>query len=110
MADPAVIPIVCRVGNTNNWIWKGTNTDGSPFDFSGSDLKMFITYLDGMMELPVTIIAADQIQVKLTLLQTRKIRRGAVDVTYEIERRIGVEEVTIIEGVVTLKGGNNADG
>lgn len=100
-------------------IWKGNDfnvdftfkNDASGFDLTGSELIFRATWKGNgelRQELDITDAEAGEASLTLTYSQTRTLPSNKA-VSYEIERRIGGLETTVLYGAVTVEGGVNDD-
>lgn len=99
-------------------IWRGNDfsrtfrfKDGaSAFNLTGSTLIWRAAWSDGEFEqtLAVATPSNGEAVLSLTPAQTRALPEGRSS-SYEIERRIGGQETTLIYGAITVTGGVNDD-
>ena len=105
--------------NYDMTIWKGNDVefqfhfmDGSAnFDLTGSTLIWRATWAGSgelRQELDIDSATGGTATLSLTHTQTRTLSSSKV-VSYEIERRIGGAETTLLYGTVTVSGGVNDD-
>jgi hypothetical protein len=112
-------------GRKNIELWRGNsetlhfrlkNKDGTPFILTGSVLTFRLTHEKGVLVktigngLVIGGTDTNEIFISITPAETRLISDGQrVRSVYELERKIELEERTILTGNVTMMGGNNAD-
>ena len=105
-----------RRGNTYERLLRFKDGDGNPIDLTGSEI-VFIsetvtstirkTTADGTLQMPSP--ATGEVKLKLTPEETRLFAVGKLRSRYEIERRIGGDEFTILSGCLIVVQGVNDD-
>ena len=106
-----------RRGNSFRRIFRFKDSDGYPVDLAGSTLT-FVAVGDGATirkftgdgSLMMPDPASGEITLHLTPAETRLLPVGRLKTRYEIERRIGDEETTLVSGCITVMDGINDDG
>jgi hypothetical protein len=106
-----------RRGNTYERLFLFKDGAGNPVDLTGSEI-VFIsetgastirkTTADGSLQMPSP--ATGEVTLKLTPEETRLFAVGKLRSRYEIERRIGGDEFTILSGCLIVIQGVNDDG
>jgi len=105
-----------RRGNSFRRIFRFKDGDGVPVDLTGSVLT-FVAGGDGATirkstadgTLPMASPVSGEITLHLTPAETRLLPVGRLRTRYEIERRIGGEETTLVSGCITVMDGINDD-
>lgn len=115
MKPPSKNLMVWR-GNTSEFAFRLKVDADTPFDLTGSTIVMSIVYKDGRVDLSSVdnkVLIADpsagEFSVPISAELSRSIAPDNGQAQYEIERRIGDEQTTILYGVIRLEGGVNAD-
>jgi len=106
-----------RRGNSFRRTFRFKDSNGVPVDLTGSVL-VFVTEAgatrlvkstaDGSLTMPNP--SNGEITLTLTPAETRQLPVGRLKTRYEIERRIGTEETTLVSGCITVMDGINDDG
>ncbi len=105
-----------RRGNSFQRSFRFKDAEGDPVDLTGSVI-MFVaeagvvrivkSTADGTLAMPIP--ATGEITLHLTPAETRLLPVGRLKVRYEIERRIGGEETTLVSGCIAVMDGINDD-
>ena len=105
-----------RRGNTYERLFRFKDGAGDPVDLTGSEI-IFIaeatistirkTTADGSLQMPTP--STGEVTLKLTPEETRLFAVGKLRSRYEIERRIGGDEFTILSGCLIVVQGVNDD-
>jgi hypothetical protein len=105
-----------RRGNTYERLFRFKDGAGDPVDLTGSEI-IFIaeteispirkTTADGSLQMSMP--AMGEVTLKLTPEETRLFAVGRLRSRYEIERRIGGDEFTILSGCLIVVQGVNDD-
>ena len=105
-----------RRGNSFRRTFRFKDAEGAPVDLTGSVI-MFVaeagvvrivkSTADG--SLAMSDPASGEITLHLTPAETRLLPVGRLKVRYEIERRIGGEETTLVSGCIAVMDGINDD-
>ena len=106
-----------RRGNSYRRIFRFKDSDGNPVDLTGSVLT-FVAVGDGVIirkstsdsTLLMPDPASGEISLYLSAGETRLLPVGRLKTRYEIERRIGTEETTLVSGCIAVMDGINDDG
>lgn len=109
--DIAGIDISVRAGNNLSQPFRWLQVaGGAPVDLTGSTLRFRTAWSGGALAKAVTITnaAGGEFTLDLTVAETRALPIGRV-AFYEIERRIGASQKTIIEGFLDVSKGVNDD-
>ena len=105
-----------RRGNSFRRLFRFKDAEGSPVDLTGSTLIFSASAAnvsirkstsDGTLLMPHP--ALGEITLHLTPAETRLLPVGRLRTRYEIERRIGDEETTLVSGCITVMDGINDD-
>jgi hypothetical protein len=105
-----------RRGNTYERRFKFKDGVGNPVDLTGSDIVFVAeavnstirkTTADNSLQMPTP--ASGEVTLKLTPEETRLFAVGKLRSRYEIERRIGGDEFTILSGCLIVVQGVNDD-
>ena len=105
-----------RRGNTYERVFCFKDGAGNPIDLTGSEIVFIAetvagtilkTTADGSLQMPVP--AAGEVTLKLTPEETRLFAVGKLRSRYEIERRVGGDEFTILSGCLFVVQGVNDD-
>ncbi|MCA3574780.1 MAG: hypothetical protein IOC86_12760 [Aestuariivirga sp.] len=106
-----------RRGNSYRRTFRFKDSDGDPVDLTGSVLTFVAagdgatirkSTSDGSLLMPDP--ASGELTLHLTPAETRLLPVGRLKARYEIERRIGDEETTLVSGCITVMDGINDDG
>ena len=106
-----------RRGNSFRRTFRFKDGDGAPVDLMGSTLTFVAagngatirkSTGDGSLLMPDP--TSGEITLHLTPAETRLLPVGRLKTRYEIERRIGTEETTLVSGCITVMDGINDDG
>ena len=105
-----------RRGNSFRRTFRFKDGEGDPVDLTGSIL-VFVAEADGVRlgkstadgSLSMPAPASGEITLHLTPAETRLLPVGRLKVRYEIERRIGGEETTLVSGCIAVMDGINDD-
>lgn len=105
-----------RRGNSFRRIVRFKDATGDPVDLTGS-VVVFVADAgttrfrksteDGSLSMPAP--TSGEITLHLTPAETRLLPVGRLKVRYEIERRIGGEETTLVSGCIAVMDGINDD-
>jgi hypothetical protein len=105
-----------RRGITYERLFRFKDGAGDPVDLTGSEI-IFIaetevslirkTTADGSLQMPTPTMG--EVTLKLTPEETRRFVVGKLRSRYEIERRIGGDEFTILSGCLIVVQGVNDD-
>ena len=116
MPTAATYDIVIRQGNTLRRTFRFLNDDGTPVDLTGSVLRFRVELGSRTGNFiakatPVQLLMPDPASGELTLtippVETAQITLGRTN-RYEIERRVGSDETTILSGfLVGIRGVND---
>lgn len=106
-----------RRGNSFRRTFRFKDSDGDPVDLTGSVL-VFVAVGDaatirkstGDGSLLMPDPASGELTLYLTPAETRLLPVGRLKTRYEIERRIGLEETTLVSGCIGVMDGINDDG
>ena len=106
-----------RRGNSFRRTFRFKDSNGAPVDLTGSVLT-FVAAGDGATirkstgdgSLLMPDPASGEITLQLTPAETRQLPVGRLKTRYEIERRIGTEETTLVSGCISVMDGINDDG
>ena len=105
-----------RRGNTFERVFRFKDSDGDAVDLTGSVMVASIvsgsvtirkSTADGGLLMPTP--TNGEITLRLTPTETRQLEVGKLRTRYEIERRIGGNETTILAGCMTVTEGINND-
>ncbi len=105
-----------RRGNSFRRTFRFKDAGGDPVDLTGSvlvfvaeagSIRIRKSTEDGSLEMPVP--SDGEITLSLTPAETRQLPAGRLKARYEIERRIGAEETTLVSGCITVMDGINDD-
>ena len=105
-----------RRGNTYERVFRFKDGAGNPIDLTGSEIVFVVetttstirkTTADGTLHMPSP--ATGGVTLKLTPEETRLFAVGKLRSRYEIERRIGGDEFTILSGCLIVVQGVNDD-
>ena len=105
-----------RRGNTFERVFRFKDGDGNPVDLTGSEIVFVAetttstirkTTADSTLQMPMP--ATGEVTLKLTPEETRLFAVGRLRSRYEIERRIGGDEFTIVSGCLIVVQGVNDD-
>lgn len=106
-----------RRGNSYERLFRFRDGAGNPVDLTGSEI-IFIAETtastlrkateDGSLRMPAP--ANGEVTLKLTPAETRLFAVGKLRSRYEIERRVGGDEFTILSGCLIVVQGLNDDG
>ncbi len=105
-----------RRGNSFRRTLRFKNGAGDAIDLTGSILTFVVagdgavirkSTGDGTLLMPDP--ASGEITLQLTPAETRLLPVGRIKTRYEIERRIGTEETTLVSGCITVMDGINDD-
>ena len=105
-----------RRGNSFRRTFRFKDGDGDPVDLTGS-VMTFVAAGDGVTirkstgdgSLIMPDPASGEITLHLAPAETRQLPVGRLRTRYEIERRIGTEETTLVSGCITVMDGINDD-
>jgi hypothetical protein len=107
------------VGNNPPLTFALTDDAGAAINLAGVSLRLRVSWpggtlaMDsgeaGFMILPQSGLTVGQFEITLTLAQTRLLPATG-PALYEIEQRVGGEELTILQGEMVCSGGGNTDG
>ena len=115
MPDAASYDIRVRQGNTLSLVFAFKDDDGEPFDLTGSTIafraetgegETFITKTTPSSGLAMATPANGQVTLTLTPAEVSSFYPGRVN-RYEIERRVGSIESTLLAGYITVTEGVN---
>jgi hypothetical protein len=105
-----------RRGNTYERLFRFKDGAGSPVDLTGSEI-IFIaetttsilrkTTTDNSLKMPLP--AMGEVTLRLSPAETRLLAVGRLRNRYEIERRIGGDEFTLLSGSLLVVQGMNDD-
>lgn len=106
-------------GQYNLDVWKGNTLsvtfgfktdDTTPLDLTGSTLDFRAIWAGGEIRKNLTVAtpANGEAVLALTVEETRELPDGAI-AKYEIERRIGGAQTTLVYGTIVATGWANAD-
>ena len=106
-----------RRGNSFRRTFRFKDGGGDPLDLTGS-VMTFVAAGDGATirrstgdgSLLMPDPASGEVMLYLTPAETRLLPVGRLKTRYEIERRIGTEETTLVSGCITVMDGINDDG
>lgn len=95
-------------GNTFSETYSFKDESNVAFDLTGSELWFRAEWEGGAISKQLTIAtpANGQATLSLSAAETHRVGEGT---TYEIERRIGGVETTLLYGEITYQGGVNTD-
>ena len=105
-----------RRGNSFRRTFRFKDSGGEAVDLTGSVIVFVIeagavrlikSTADGSLAMPDP--ASGEVALHLTPAETRQLPVGRLKTRYEIERRIGDEETTIVSGCITVMDGINDD-
>ena len=105
-----------RRGNSFSRTFRFKDGDAQPVDLLGSVLMFVVkadqlllikSTADGSLDMPDP--ATGEMTLTLTPAETRLFPVGRLRTRYEIERRIGAEEVTLAAGFLIVEEGINQD-
>jgi hypothetical protein len=105
-----------RRGNTYERLFRFKDGDGNPVDLTGSEIVFIAETVtstirkstaDGALQMPMPTMG--EVTLKLTPEETRLFAVGKLRSRYEIERRIGGDEFTILSGCLIVVQGVNDD-
>ncbi len=105
-----------RRGNTYERLFLFKDGAGNPVDLTGSEIVFIAetatstvrkTTADGTLQMPTP--ATGEVTLKLMPEETRLFAVGKLRSRYEIERRIGGDEFTILSGCLIVVQGVNDD-
>ena len=105
-----------RRGNSFRRTFRFKDGGGEPVDLTGSVLvfvaeagpvRLVKSTADGTLAMPAP--TTGEIMLSLTPAETRLLPVGRLRTRYEIERRIGDEETTLVSGCITVMDGINDD-
>lgn len=105
-----------RRGNTYERLIRFKDGDGNPVDLTGSQIVFIAetatsilrkTTADNTLQMPNP--STGEVTLKLTPVETRLFAVGRLRSRYEIERRIGGDEFTIVSGCLIVVQGVNDD-
>ena len=105
-----------RRGNTYERLFRFKDGAGNPVDLTGSEIVFIAetttstirkTTADSSLQMPTP--ATGEVTLKLTPEETRLFAVGRLRSRYEIERRIGGDEFTILSGCLIVVQGVNDD-
>ncbi len=105
-----------RRGNRFRRTFRFKDSSGDPVDFTGSVIvfvaeagatRLVKSTADGSLAMPDP--TAGEITLSLAPAETRLLPVGRFRARYEIERRIGDEESTLVSGCITVMNGINDD-
>lgn len=113
---PAVVDFdLWRGSNLPPVIFGLENEDGTPFPVAGSEFVLSIRWGGGSIRKSTAVgdgfvlnETTSELAWSPTLAETRLVPLGRLS-RYEVERRIGGTQDTLISGFITGKGGNNDD-
>lgn len=114
MATPGTYNFNCQRGNSLALTFRMKDAAGAIFDLTGSTLvfRAVAPYVAIRKETPTALLmpapATGEVTLALTPSETRQFPVGA-KTDYEIERRIGSEQITLLRGKITGIGGINDD-
>lgn len=82
----------------------------SPVNLTGSTLQFRAQWAGGSIakDMDVTDAALGKAELLLTTAETRSVPQGST-ATYEVERRVGIDQKTILYGRLVASGGINTD-
>jgi len=100
-----------RRGNTFERVFRFKDSDGDAVDLTGS--VMVASIVSGSVTVRKSTadggLLNGEITLRLTPTETRQLEVGKLRTRYEIERRIGGNETTILAGCMTVTEGINND-
>jgi hypothetical protein len=105
-----------RRGNTYERLFRFRDSAGNPVDLTGSQIVFIAetatsilrkTTADNTLQMPNP--STGEVTLKLTPEETRLLAIGKLRSRYEIERRIGGDEFTILSGCLIVVQGVNDD-
>lgn len=105
-----------RRGNSFSRTFRFKDGTGQPVDLTGAvlmfvakaDAQLLIkSTADGSLDMPDP--ATGEMTLNLSPAETRLFPVGRLRTRYEIERRIGAEEVTLVAGFLVVEEGINQD-
>lgn len=116
MTTPALYNLSIWVGNSTTFTFRLKQDLTTPLDLTTSSMIMTIAHDGNLIELnatsgnvEITDAVNGEFTVTMTALETRAIKSSSASVTYEIERRVGSEQTTVLYGSIALTGGANVD-
>jgi hypothetical protein len=105
-----------RRGNSYERLFRFKEGAGNPVDLTGSEIVFIAetmtstirkTTADGSLQMPMP--ATGEVTLKLTPEETRLFAVGKLRSRYDIERRFGGDEFTILSGCLIVVQGVNDD-